>query len=85
MDDVVIGSHVPNVGFFTDLTDTSLVGAPLVGTTSSGMLTQVFLGDGLEIVTINNQKVLIRTGSALPTGYGEGPYSEGSFGQILSE
>lgn len=48
-DDVVIGSHVPNVGFFTNITDTALSGAPLVGAASSGLLIPVFVGSGLTL------------------------------------
>lgn len=59
-DDVVIGSHVRNVGFFTNITDTSLA-SPLIGA-STGRLSQVFLGTGLEIVVINNQKFLTVVG-----------------------
>jgi hypothetical protein len=47
-DDVVIGSHVPNVGFFTNITVTSLAGAPLVGA-SAGLLVPVFVGSGLQL------------------------------------
>lgn len=47
-DDVVIGSHVPNEAFFTELTDTSIA-APLIGA-QTGLLTGVVLGTGLAMV-----------------------------------
>jgi hypothetical protein len=47
LDDVVIGSHVPQEAFFTELTDTSLA-APLIGA-QHGLLTDVFLGAGLAM------------------------------------
>lgn len=78
-DDVVIGSHVPNVGFFTNITDTALAGAPLVGAASTGLLSQVFLGTGLEIAVINNQRFLRLTGP-MTSAYGEGLYGEGLYG-----
>lgn len=46
-DDVVIGSHVPNEAFFTELTDTSIA-APLVGA-PTGLLAGVYLGNGLAM------------------------------------
>lgn len=58
-DDVVIGSHVPNVGFFTNITVTSLA-SPLIGA-PGGRLSPVFLGTGLEIVVVNNQNFLTLT------------------------
>jgi hypothetical protein len=47
LDDVVIGSHVPNAGYFTAITDTALA-APLVGA-QHGLLTDVVLGAGLAM------------------------------------
>jgi hypothetical protein len=44
-DNIVIGEHVPNEAFFTELTDTSLA-SPLIGT-PGGLLREVFLGVGL--------------------------------------
>jgi hypothetical protein len=45
LNDVVIGNDIPNIAYFTDCHVTSL-NSPLVGA-PSGLLSEVFLGDGL--------------------------------------
>jgi hypothetical protein len=73
LDNVIIGSHVPNEAFFTDLTDTSLA-APLVGATT-GLLSGVYLGAGLAMAG----NVLYCTVSPPPLGYGLGLYGRGTY------
>lgn len=82
-DDVVIGSHVPNVGFFTDVTVTSLASAPLVGATDTGLLSKVLLGTGLELIIVNGRHVLTRV-TPPPLGYGLGIYGADTYGPLTS-
>ena len=75
---VVIGSHVPNEAFFTELTDTSLA-SPLIGA-SAGLLTEVFLGTGLAM---SGNVLYCTIGPAPappPSLYGRGLYGTGPYG-----
>ena len=69
LDDVVIGSHVPNVGFFTEITDVgvaspSSVNAQLGGADHTGLLVPITLGVGL--IMTGNVLSLVDTGPGPP-------------------
>jgi hypothetical protein len=76
LDDVVIGSHVPKIGVFTNITNTSLA-SPLMGA-PAGLLTPVYIGAGL--VLTGNVLSVVTPPPPPPSGYGEGAYGEGLYG-----